>query len=131
MLKLENGHSMPGCLTVQSAMRLSLLRSSSHTDEISTPIACNAVCVQEKYSCKCEREICVLQRNQTWVWVCVCLYRFLHAALVAYSVILRSSLLHQGNNQWLWGSWLYAWAYFTKLWFIFTARKDSSLLEHL
>ena len=27
--------------------------------------------MQEKRSCKREREICVLQRNQTWVWVCV------------------------------------------------------------
>ena len=45
---------------------------SSHTDEISTPVACNAACVQEKRSCKRESEICVVQRNQTWVWVCVC-----------------------------------------------------------
>ena len=37
------------------------------------PVTFNEACVQGKRSCKREREICVVQRNRTWVWVCVSL----------------------------------------------------------
>ena len=46
----------------------------AHTGEISTPVTCNAACVQEKHSCKREGKIRVCASNQAWawVWVCVC-----------------------------------------------------------
>ena len=45
---------------------------SSHICVISTQVACNAACVQEKRSRKHEREMCVCVCNQMWVWVCEC-----------------------------------------------------------
>ena len=44
--KLENDRSTPGCLTLQSSIRQSLLRRLAHTGEISTQVACTAACVQ-------------------------------------------------------------------------------------
>ena len=38
--------------------------STNKTREISTPVACNAACVQGTRFCKCEREICVRARHQ-------------------------------------------------------------------
>ena len=70
--RLENGRSTPRCLTVQSAIRLSLLRDSSHTDEISTPVACNAACVKEKRFCKRGREMCFSVQPNVGMSVCMC-----------------------------------------------------------
>ena len=50
---------------------------SSHTGEISAQVACNAACVQGKYSCKCEREmhhkvyVCLCKQSRVGMSVCV------------------------------------------------------------
>ena len=58
-------------------------KKTRRTLEISTPVVCNAACVQRKRSCKREGETCVCATNQARAWVCVC---------VCVCVCLSSSL---------------------------------------
>ena len=44
-LQLENGRSMAGGLTAQSAIRPSFTKKTLHTCEITTQVGCNAACV--------------------------------------------------------------------------------------